>query len=89
MLQKVKDIARILNCPVQTVYRLIGSGRLRAVRVGLSKGYRIAEEELQRFMHTEEVNTPSGSSGEAATPAPFTHLDSDRLLSAWRRQDDH
>ena len=36
-----------------TVYRLIKSGELPAVRVG--KGYRIRESELQRFLEERSV----------------------------------
>jgi len=41
-----------------TVYRLIKSGELPAVRVG--KGYRIRESELHRFLEERSVRVEGG-----------------------------
>ena len=44
----VLEVADQLRVSTMTVYRLIKSGELRAVRVG--KSYRLAEEEVDRFL---------------------------------------
>jgi excisionase family DNA binding protein len=44
----VAEVAGTLRVSTMTVYRLIKSGELRAVRVGRS--YRLAEDEVDRFL---------------------------------------
>jgi excisionase family DNA binding protein len=44
----VSEVAGALRVSNMTVYRLIGSGELAAVRVG--KSYRLPEEELDRYL---------------------------------------
>ena len=55
----VIEVAEVLRVSNMTVYRLIKSGELPALRVG--KNYRIRESELEAFLaagliDTEEVN---------------------------------
>ena len=50
----VAEVAASMRVSNMTVYRLIKSGELPAVRVG--KGYRIRELELQRFLEERSVH---------------------------------
>jgi len=50
----VAEVAAGMRVSNMTVYRLIKSGELPAVRVG--KGYRIRESELQRFLEARSVH---------------------------------
>ena len=52
---RVRDICRLLSLPPSTVYRMISTGRLKAVRVPISpanpKGVvRIPKEEVDRLL---------------------------------------
>ena len=49
----VAEVAAAMRVSNMTVYRLIKSGELPAVRVG--KGYRIRRSELQRFLEERSV----------------------------------
>ena len=44
----VAEVARRLRVSNMTVYRLVKSGQLPAVRVG--RGYRIREEDVRRYL---------------------------------------
>jgi excisionase family DNA binding protein len=44
----VAEVAEMLRVSTMTVYRLIKSGDLHAVRIG--KSYRLAEDEVDRFL---------------------------------------
>jgi excisionase family DNA binding protein len=44
----VAEVARHLRVSNMTVYRLVNSGQLPAVRVG--RGYRIREEDVRRYL---------------------------------------
>lgn len=44
----VAEVARVLRISNMTVYRLISSGQLAAVRVG--KSYRLREEDVDRYL---------------------------------------
>ncbi|HLI14478.1 MAG TPA: helix-turn-helix domain-containing protein [Acidimicrobiales bacterium] len=44
----VAEVARVLRVSNMTVYRLISSGQLAAVRVG--KSYRLREEDVDRYL---------------------------------------
>ena len=44
----VAEVARVLRISNMTVYRLISSGQLPAVRVG--KSYRLREEDVDRYL---------------------------------------
>ena len=44
----VAEVAEMLRVSTMTVYRLIKSGELHAIRIG--KSYRLAEEEVDRYL---------------------------------------
>ncbi len=44
----VAEVARVLRVSNMTVYRLINSGQLPAVRIG--KSYRLREEDVSRYL---------------------------------------
>lgn len=46
----VAEVATLMRVSTMTVYRLIKSGELAAVRVG--KSYRIREDDIDRFLAT-------------------------------------
>ena len=50
----VAQVAKILRCSRKSVYRLISSGRLNAVRWGRS--YRFRREDIQRFLKSSTIN---------------------------------
>ena len=54
----VSEVAAGMRVSNMTVYRLIKSGELPAVRVG--KGYRIRESELRRFLEERSVQVEGG-----------------------------
>ena len=49
----VAEVADVLRVSTMTVYRLVKSGEIAAIRVG--KSYRIAESELQKYLESGEV----------------------------------
>ena len=49
----VSEVADVLRVSTMTVYRLIKSGEIAAIRVG--KSYRIADAELKNYLETGEV----------------------------------
>ncbi|MDX6499133.1 MAG: Helix-turn-helix domain [Blastocatellia bacterium] len=55
-LYALSQVAQILRCSRKTVYRLISSGRLRAVRWGRS--YRFRREDVQEFVRTSLIRVP-------------------------------
>jgi excisionase family DNA binding protein len=54
----VAEVAEVMRVSNMTVYRLIKSGELPALRVG--KGYRIFEADLQRFLEGRSVHVEGG-----------------------------
>ena len=54
----VAEVAAIMRVSNMTVYRLIRSGELPALRVG--KGYRIFEADLERFLEGRSVHVEGG-----------------------------
>jgi excisionase family DNA binding protein len=51
----VSEVASAMRVSNMTVYRLIKSGELPAVRVG--KNYRLRETDLERFLQERSVRT--------------------------------
>jgi excisionase family DNA binding protein len=51
----VAEVASAMRVSNMTVYRLIKSGELPAVRVG--KNYRLRESDLERFLEERSVRT--------------------------------
>ena len=60
-LYALSQVAQILRCSPKTIYRLISSGRLRAVRWGRS--YRFRREDVQEFVRTSLIRVPKGVGG--------------------------
>ena len=54
----VAEVANAMRVSNMTVYRLIKSGELPAVRVG--KNYRLRETDLERFLEERSVRTEGG-----------------------------
>ena len=54
---KVKEAAEKLGVHYITIYNLISRGELEAVRIGRSKGLRITEEALNKFLKKNIVKT--------------------------------
>ena len=54
----VSEVAAAMRVSNMTVYRLIKSGELGAVRVG--KNYRIREVDLERFLQDRSVRVEEG-----------------------------
>lgn len=48
------QIAGRLGVCKATVYNLVSTGRLKVYRVGVSKGYRVSEGQLQEFLRQSE-----------------------------------
>ena len=53
-LYELSQVAQILRCSRKTVYRLISSGRLGAVRWGRS--YRFRRQDVQEFVRGSLIN---------------------------------
>ena len=65
----VADVAETMRVSNMTVYRLIKSGALAAVRVG--KNYRIRESEVDRYLSERSVHVdfpPAESPAASRTP---------------------
>lgn len=54
----VAEVAEVMRVSNMTVYRLIRSGELPALRVG--KGYRIFESDLEAFLQGRSVHVEDG-----------------------------
>ncbi|MDQ4143593.1 MAG: helix-turn-helix domain-containing protein [Actinomycetota bacterium] len=51
----VAEVARTLRVSNMTVYRLVNSGQLPAVRVG--RGYRIREDDVLKYLEERYMDT--------------------------------
>lgn len=78
MLLKLTQVAERLNCSVTSVQYAIHRGYLKAIRVGLKKGYRVSEQEIERYMESRAVEVIDTSSLRAekrdAKPLTLKHL---------------
>jgi excisionase family DNA binding protein len=63
----VAEVAERLRCSISMVYDHIAQGRLKAYKVGGSKGYRVSEAQLEEFLRTSETQPP-------AEEAPLRHV---------------
>jgi excisionase family DNA binding protein len=52
-LYRLAQVAKILRCSRKSVYRLISSGRLNAVRWG--RNYRFRREDIHRFVRNSAI----------------------------------
>ena len=48
----VSEVAKILRCKPGKVYEMLYMGRLKAVRLYQTRGYRIAEHDLNQFLES-------------------------------------
>ena len=53
----VGEVAQLMRVSNMTVYRLIKSGQLSAIRVG--KNYRIRRSDIERYLTERAVNAPT------------------------------
>jgi len=51
----VRTVSERLAMSISGVYKLITYGELKAVRTGVKKGYRIAENDLKTFLEAKKV----------------------------------
>jgi excisionase family DNA binding protein len=59
-LLKVPDVAEVLACSNATVYALVESGQLPAVKIGAGGGgVRVKPEDLERFIDSRKTVAPS------------------------------
>jgi excisionase family DNA binding protein len=63
-LYELSQVAQILRCSRKTIYRLISSGRLGAVRWGRS--YRFRRQDVQEFVRGSLINH-GRTEGQAST----------------------
>ena len=87
VLRKINQAAELLNVSVSTAYALVESGALPSISVGIKKGLRVSDEDLDAFIASrrrQKGREPrSPSKGKLN---PFKHLDGERIRAAWRDQ---
>jgi excisionase family DNA binding protein len=54
-LLNVVQVMERLNCSRSFVYKLVGGGQLKALRIGEVKGLRVTEKSLERFKKHRKV----------------------------------
>lgn len=54
-LLNVVQVMERLNCSRSFVYKLVGAGQLKALRIGEVKGLRVTEKSLERFKKRRKV----------------------------------
>jgi excisionase family DNA binding protein len=59
---KPREVAARLSCSVGQVYQLIKSRQIGHITVGVKKGFRITEAELERWLKERAERTPAISS---------------------------
>lgn len=84
---RLREVAERLNCSVQTVHNLKDRGLLAVVKTGVSKGYRVEEAELERFLRERREHPGKNAPPPPKKARPFTFLNGERLRQAWREQD--
>ena len=58
-LLQVPQVAELLACSIATVYALIDTGKLPAVKIGVGNGgVRVAREDLQSFIESRRTSPP-------------------------------
>lgn len=86
----VKQIAQQLALSPSSVYELIATGRIPALRLGPRRGaIRIRNNDLQAYLHmsSSDMQSPVKPANDRKdTGRLFKHLDAERLRAAWRQQ---
>ncbi len=86
MYRTLREAAELLNISVSTIFNLKDRGLIAVSRHGVRKGFRIADEEIERFIQdrkeTRQREVPEFSP-KANPQGSFTHLKGERLLKAW------
>ncbi len=62
----VGEVAGVMRVSNMTVYRLIKSGQLPAIRVG--KNYRIRRSDIERYLRDRAVNAPPPGTTQPSEP---------------------
>lgn len=76
-LLRLREVAQRLTCSLSNVYALIEAGVLPKHRVGLKKGFRVAEEDLLAYLNRVRENTTEGINPKTKTLSikiPLKHL---------------
>lgn len=83
----VSELAEHLRCSTTNVYDLMRSGRLRYVRAGVKKGYRISDAVVREFLSREPDEEPAPlKRRQVFSLGTVQHLDRERLLAGLRRR---
>jgi excisionase family DNA binding protein len=87
----VKEAAGRMRLSAASVYALCATKKLRHTRVGVGRGKIIIEpgaivEYLAKGTVSVVSDGPTRPTGNQGRTRPFTHLDSERLLEAWKEQ---
>ncbi|QEL18591.1 helix-turn-helix domain-containing protein [Limnoglobus roseus] len=84
----VKEAARSLRLSVASIYALCAVKKLRHQRVGVGRGkILIPADSIQEYLAKGTVEPAGVSPPPRGTRVKsFGHLDSDRLLAAWKAQ---
>lgn len=57
---RVRQVAERINVSISTIYELIKRGDLECHCAAVRKGFRISEEQLQKYMERSKVNHGNG-----------------------------
>lgn len=83
---KVQQVAERLNVSVSKVYAMVENGTLAHHKIGGS--VRVSEEMLTEYLQTtrRERGPAIRQRTSGPRPAQVTHLNAERLSSAWKKQ---
>ena len=84
---RVRDVAERLSISLSKAYELVNRGRITHCR--FEGSIRVSEEDLQEYIARSKKGRGPRVAERNHSPRPgkpFTHLDGDRLLAAWRQQ---
>ena len=73
---KVKKVAALLDVRDQTVYQMIWSGKLEAIRVGAEgRGIRVSKQSVERFIQENKVQPRTAPVAKPTPRANRKHQD--------------
>ncbi len=65
------EIAQLLRCSLSNVYKLLKAGELPSHHVGMRKGLRVSEGDLQSYLQgVRRIKQPSGPQRPARSYCP-------------------